>query len=84
MLTVHQVSPGELAELLEESLDAKLEKNYARVERGYLGTEKCPSCKRALDEVKLARHHENGAGKLVTCQCGAFVDAIIAAPYLID
>lgn len=84
MLTVHQVSPSELAELLEESLDAKLKKNYARVDAGYTGTEKCPGCRRALDEVKLTVDRSNGGGKLVTCTCGAFVDAIIAAPYLID
>lgn len=85
MLTVHQVSPSELAELLEESLDAKLEKNYARLERGYEGTEKCPGCKRALDEVALSTtRRPNGTVELVWCQCGASVDPKIAAPFIID
>lgn len=85
MFTVYQVSPSELAELLEESLDAKLKKNYARVDSGYAGTEKCPGCRRALDEVTLSTSRRaDSVVELVWCQCGAPVDTTVAAPYLID
>jgi dUTPase len=85
MFTVHQVSPDELAELLEDALDAKLTKNYARIENGYTGLDKCPGCKRALDEVKLTVNiRRDGSPELVSCACGAFVDVRIATPYLID
>lgn len=84
LFTVYQVSPTQMAELFEAALDWKLEKNHARADSGYTGTEKCPGCRRALDEVKLYHAGDDASGKLVYCQCGAFVDAKIAAPYLID
>lgn len=84
MFTVHQVSPSELAKMLERSLDEKLVKNYARADSGYTGTEKCPGCKRALDEVKLTVTGADGSGELVYCECGGFVDPWVARAYLID
>lgn len=85
MFTVYQVKPPELARLLEVALDEKLVKNHERVERGYTGNEKCPHCRRALDEVSLSDvRRTDGTLELVFCQCGGSVDAALAAPYLID
>ncbi len=85
MFTVYQADPETLARYLEAALDEKLVKNHARVAEGYTGTEKCVSCKRALDEVVLSEVKKaNGTTDLVFCACGAVVDGKIAAPYLID
>lgn len=54
MFAVKQVSPAELAELLERSLDEKLKINHARHTEGYDGVStKCPGCTRALEEVSI-------------------------------
>lgn len=85
MFTVYQVTPAELAQLLETALDEKLVKNRARAAAGYAGTEKCPGCRRAIDEVKLiVNTRVLGSPELVSCECGAFVDTRIATPFLID
>lgn len=90
MFMIYQVSPAELAQLLEVALDEKLVKNHARADTGYEGTEKCPGCRRALDEVSLSEikgpvNTPHGAvTELVFCQCGASVDKHVAAPFLID
>lgn len=86
MFTVYQCSPEELAHLLEGALNEKIEKNRARARAGYTGTEKCPGCRRALDEVVLreVKKPDTDETELVFCQCGASVDRHVAAPFLID
>lgn len=85
MFTIYQVSPAELADIFERSLEEKLVKNHARLARGYTGvTEKCPGCRRALDEVELTpfRAADTLFIEQVTCVCGASLDVRLALPFL--
>lgn len=43
-------TPRELADKLDESLQAKWQVNLNRAEKGYDGRNKCPGCGRALDD----------------------------------
>jgi heterodisulfide reductase subunit B len=87
MFTVRQVSAEQLAKELEEALYAKLQINHARHESGYDSTTtKCPSCKRALDEVTLTVIHMPNDVEIdkVLCVCGAQLTVDMVGPYLND
>lgn len=45
-----EASADQLAEMMNTTHSAKVDVNVRRLENGYDGTEKCPQCRRALDD----------------------------------
>jgi dimeric dUTPase (all-alpha-NTP-PPase superfamily) len=59
--------------------------NEKRQTDGYTGLDKCPSCKRSLDEVQLSSSRRaDGVVELAWCACGANLDIQLVRAYLID
>lgn len=64
---------------------AKRAVNERRQNTGYTGTEKCPGCKCALDDVNISYvRRADGVLELAVCVCGTLLDTRVAAAFLID
>lgn len=71
MLLATGATPEFLAERFTEKYFAKQELNAQRQAQGYDGVrDKCPNCKRALDETTLTEIFEDGR-YVTSCLCGA-------------
>jgi hypothetical protein len=69
MFAVTGESPENLADMLESALYRKISLNQARIAELYTGLDKCPGCRRSLDEVVIHEVHINP--RLVRRLCGA-------------
>lgn len=64
-----EFDPESLADMFEASFYDKIAKNHARISDNYSGLEKCPGCKRAMDEIVI--HEVHITPRLVRRLCGS-------------
>lgn len=79
--------PEMLALMIENSYKHKRVVNIARQDNSYDGiATKCPSCKRALEDISLTVIHDDaGKPELVFCGvCGTPLEMSVVAPFLVD
>lgn len=75
------VSPTELV----ERFTTKNAVNHARQDSGYDAVStKCPSCRRALEDVVIHEIHGPGGVSLYQCECGVRLPGDLVKPFITD
>lgn len=78
MLAVYQGPPEKVADHLAHVFYDKLLINQKRIAELYTGTEKCPGCRRAMDELKIIQVVIHDALTRQLCgACGADLPSIV-------